>query len=206
MKGILFVLSFFCLLNLQGQKLVKKAFLSERTKDIEINSEHCYLVDLYTANTNEIHVEAEIEGEYSKDLVITIEENETTVLISAGFQPNFNNPNDKLSAHKIISIKLNITVPNDKRVFVYGTNSNVTMKGNYENLKVKLLDGNCSIDNVGDRVEVTTQKGNILLIADNGNIMVESTYGKVVKEHIPQGQNQYSLKTIEGNINLRKTK
>nr|WP_299072136.1 hypothetical protein [uncultured Allomuricauda sp.] len=186
--------------------MVKKAFLSERTKDIEINSEHCYLVDLYTANTNEIHVEAEIEGEYSKDLVITIEENETTVLISAGFQPNFNNPNDKLSAHKIISIKLNITVPNDKRVFVYGTNSNVTMKGNYENLKVKLLDGNCSIDNVGDRVEVTTQKGNILLIADNGNIMVESTYGKVVKEHIPQGQNQYSLKTIEGNINLRKTK
>ena len=206
MKGTLFVLSFFCLLNLKGQKLVKKAFVNNSISSIQINSQYCYQVDLNTVNTNEINVEAEIEGEYSKDLVITIEENETTVLISAGFQPNFNNPNDKLSAHKIISIKLNITVPNDKRVFVYGTNSNVTMKGNYENLKVKLLDGNCSIDNVGDRVEVTTQKGNILLIADNGNIMAESTYGKVVKEYIPQGQNQYSLKTIEGNINLRKTK
>lgn len=193
-------------MNLQGQKLVKKAFVNNSISSIQINSQYCYQVDLNTVNTNEIHVEAEIEGEYSKDLVITIEENETTVLISAGFQPNFNNPNDKLSAHKIISIKLNVTVPNDKRVFIYGTNSNVTMKGNYKNLKVKLLDGNCSIDNVGDKVEVTTQKGNILLIADNGNIMAESTYGKVVKEYIPQGQNQYSLKTIEGNINLRKTK
>lgn len=193
-------------MNLQGQKLVKKAFVNNSISSIQINSQYCYQVDLNTVNTNEINVEAEIEGEYSKDLVITIEENETRVLISAGFQPNFNNPNDKLSAHKIISIKLNVTVPNDKRVFIYGTNSNVTMKGNYKNLKVKLLDGNCSIDNVGDKVEVTTQKGNILLIADNGNIMAESTYGKVVKEYIPQGQNQYSLKTIEGNINLRKTK
>lgn len=206
MRTLFFVLGFFFLLNLHGQKLVKKAFVNSRTESIQIDSQFCYLIDLGTAKTNEVKVEADIEGEYSKDLLITIEDKGTTVLISAGFQPNFINPNDKLSAHKVISIKLNIILPEYKNVFVYGTNSNVLVEGKYKNLKVKLSDGRCILDNVIERVEVTTQKGDILLMTVKGNVIAESAYGKVEKETIPKGQNQYILKTVEGNINLRKTK
>ncbi|UII81829.1 hypothetical protein [Flagellimonas sp. CMM7] len=206
MRTMFFVLGFLFLLNLHGQKLVKKAFVNSRTTSIQINSQYCYQVGLGTAKTNDVSVEAEIEGEYSKDLLITIEEKGTTVLISTGFQPNFINPNDKLSAHKVISIRLNITLPEYKKVFVYGTNSNVLVEGKYKNLQVKLSDGRCILDNAIERIEVTTQKGDILLMTEKGNVIAESVYGKIEKETIPKGQNQYILKTVEGNIDLRKTK
>ncbi|WP_317194410.1 hypothetical protein [Allomuricauda sp. CAU 1633] len=185
---------------------MKKAFIGPRTQSIQIDSRYCYQIDLQTAKTNEVQVEASIEGEYAKDLLVSLEEKGTTVRISTGFQPNFINPNDKLSAHKVVSIALHIIVPQYKNVSIFGTNSNVQVKGSYQNLDVKLSDGRCELDNVSEMVEVTTQKGDIWLSTDSGTILAESTYGLVENNQIPNGHNQYILKTIQGNIHLRKTK
>lgn len=206
MRTYFVVFGLFFLVQVQGQKLVKKAFIGPRTQSIQIDSRYCYQIDLQTAKTKEVLVEASIEGEYSKDLLVSLEEKGTTVRISAGFQPNFINPNDKLSAHKVVSIALHITVPQHKSVSIFGTNSNVQVKGNYQNLEVKLSDGRCELDHVSETVDVTTQKGDIWLHADSGNIIAESTYGQVEYDEIPNGHNQYTLKTVEGNIHLRKTK
>ncbi|WP_036380525.1 hypothetical protein [Muricauda sp. MAR_2010_75] len=207
MKTFFFaVFGLLFLVQVQGQKLVKKAFIGPRTQSIQIDSRYCYQIDVQTAKTKEVLVEASIEGEYSEDLLVSLEEKGTTVRISAGFQPNFINPNDKLSAHKVVSIALHITVPQYKNVSIFGTNSNVQVKGSYQNLNVKLSDGRCELDNVSETVEVTTQKGDIWLNAKNGSILAESAYGQVENNQIPTGHNQYILKTVEGNIHLRKTK
>ncbi len=206
MRSVFIVFGLFFLVQVQGQKLVKKAFIGPRTQSIQIDSQYCYHVDLQTAKTKEVQVEASIEGEYAKDLLISIEEKGTTVRISADFQPNFINPNDKLSAHKVVSIALHITVPQYKNVSIFGTNSNVEVEGKYQNLDVTLSDGRCALNKVSETVEVTTQKGDIWLNAENGNIIAESTYGQVENDPIPKGHNQYILKTVEGNIHLRKTK
>ncbi|MER3375608.1 MAG: DUF4097 family beta strand repeat-containing protein [Allomuricauda sp.] len=206
MKSFFIVFGLFFLVHVQGQKLVKKAFIGPRTESIQIDSRYCYQIDLYTAKTKQVQVEASIEGEYAKDLLISIEEEGTTVRISAGFHPNFINPNDKLSAHKVVSIALHITVPQYKNVSIFGTNSNVEIEGKYQNLDVKLSDGRCVLNNVSETVEVTTQKGDIWLNAENGSVLAQSTYGQVDNNQIPEGHNQYILKTVEGNIHLRKTK
>lgn len=206
MRSFFIVFGLFFLVQVQGQKLVKKAFIGPRTESIQIDSRYCYQIDLYTAKTKQVQVEASIEGEYAKDLLISIEEEGTTVRISAGFHPNFISPNDKLSAHKVVSIALHITVPQYKNVSIFGTNSNVEIEGTYQNLDVKLSDGRCVLNNVSETVEVTTQKGDIWLNAENGSVLAQSTYGQVDNNQIPEGQNQYILKTVEGNIHLRKTK
>ncbi|WP_240751444.1 hypothetical protein [Flagellimonas onchidii] len=180
--------------------------INTKTEYIQIDSEFCYQVNLFTSKTQEVVVEASIEGEYAKDLIIAIEEQGATILISARFQPNFTNPNDKLSAHKVISIALDVELPEYKDVFVYGANSNVDVTGKYKKLKVKLSDGRCSLNNVGETIEVITQKGDIVLTTPSGNIMAKSTYGEVLKEDIPLGDNQFTLNTIEGKIHLKKTK
>ncbi|MEX0315968.1 MAG: hypothetical protein AB3N18_17450 [Allomuricauda sp.] len=190
---------------MQSQKLVKKALVNA-TEYIQIDSEFCYQVNLLTYKTEEVVVEASIEGEYAKDLIITIEEEGATMLISARFQPNFINPNDKLSAHKVISIALDIELPEYKDVFIYGTNSNVDIIGKYKALNVKLSDGRCNLNNVVETVEVTTQKGDIVLTTPSGNITAKSVYGEVFREDIPFGDNQFTLNTIEGKIHLKKTK
>ncbi len=206
MKTLCFFLGCFAVVQLQGQKLVKKALVNAETEYIQIDSRFCYQVNLYTSKTEEVIVEASIEGEYAKDLIIAIEEQGINLEISAKFQPNFTNPNDKLSAHKVISIALDVSLPEYKNVFVFGTNSNVSATGTYKKLKVKLSDGRCSLDNVNETVEVTTQKGDILLTIPSGNINAKSIYGKIFSEDIPDGDNQFTLNTIEGEIHLKKTK
>ncbi|MDC6385222.1 hypothetical protein D2V93_03695 [Flagellimonas taeanensis] len=206
MKTLLFLPALFFLVHLHGQKLVKKAFIGPRTESIQIDAQYCYRIDLATSPTDEVQVSASIEGEYAKDLLVSIEEEGTTVLVSAGFQPIFINPNDKLSAHKVVSIALQISVPEYKKVSVYGTNSNVNAMGKYENLHITLSDGICTLENVSETVEVATQKGDIWLTAPSGDILAESTYGKVDQETIPFGDNQFILKTVEGQIHLKKTK
>lgn len=206
MKILLFLPALFFLVHLHGQKLVKKAFIGPRTESIQIDAQYCYKIDLRTAPTKEVQVSASIEGEYAKDLLVSIEEKGTTVLVSAGFQPIFINPNDKLSAHKVVSIALQISVPEYKQVSVFGTNSNVNATGKYKNLHITLSDGRCTLENVSETVEVTTQKGDIWLSVPSGDILAESAYGKVDQETIPFGDNQFILKTVEGQIHLKKTK
>ena len=206
MRALVLLLTFLSICNLHGQKLVKKALVGPKIVSIHIDAQFCYQIDLSTSNKKEVEVEASIEGEYAKDLLITIKEEGPTVLIGAGFQPNFDNPNDKLSAHKVISIALQVSVPKYKEVHVYGTNSNVTVEGKYKKLDVKLDDGRCVLNNVIEMVDVTTQKGDILLSTSMGNIIAKSVYGKVYLDSIPQGYNQFILNTVEGNIRLQKTK
>lgn len=206
MKILIYLSPFFFLVQLQGQKLVKKAFIDPRIESIQIDAQYCYKIDLRTAPTKEVQVSASIEGEYAKDLLISIEERGTTVLVSAGFQPIFIDPNDKLSAHKVVSIALQIRVPEYKKVSVFGTNSNVSATGKYGNLNITLSDGICTLENVSETVGVTTQKGDIWLTAPSGDILAESTYGQVEQENIPFGDNQFILKTVEGDIHLKKTK
>jgi hypothetical protein len=206
MRALLFFVVFFTLVNIHAQKLVRKAFIDPRTETIQIDAQYCYRIDLKTASSNEVEISASMEGEYAKDLLISIEQSGTTAMISADFQPLFINPNDKLSAHKVVSIALEISVPEYKYVDVFGTNTNLYATGKFEDLNVTLSDGRCTLENVSESVEVTTQKGDIMVMAPSGNIVAESTYGNVEKGIIPFGYNQFILKTIEGNIFLTKTK
>ncbi|MCL6267429.1 hypothetical protein [Flagellimonas myxillae] len=206
MKALFILVCLLGVSNLQGQKQIKKAILDSRTEFIQIDTEFCYQVTLQTARTKEVHVEAYMEGEYAKDLLVNLEEKGATMLISAGFQPNFINPNDKLSAHKVISIALKVTVPRYSIVSVFGTNSNVDIEGEYKNLVVKLGSGKCTLNKVLESVEVDTQNGDILVLASQGNFSAVSTYGLVEKEEIPNGDNQYILSSVEGTIRLKKTK
>ena len=206
MRALLFFMVFFTLVNLHAQKLVRKAFIDARTETIQIDAQYCYRIDLKTGSSNEIEVSASMEGEYAKDLLISIEQSGTTAMISADFQPLFINPNDKLSAHKVVSIALEIRVPEHKNVDVFGTNTNLFATGKYNDLDITLSDGRCTLENVSESVEVTTQKGDIRVMAPSGNIIAESTYGNVEEGIIPFGYNQFILKTIEGDIFLTKTK
>lgn len=189
-----------------AQKQIRKTLLNDRTESILITTDNCYEVSLETIKGEELLIEAQIEGEYSKDLVINLEEKGTSILVSAGFQPGFLLPNDKLSAHKVISVAMNIMIPEYKRVKVYGTNTNVLVSGDYQSLSVSLDDGQCRITNVGENVDVATQKGNIWLTAESGVITAESSYGRVFESQIPTGDNHYVLNSKEGNIYLNKTK
>ena len=189
-----------------GQKEVKKSIPNRNISTIEIDAENCYKVEILATEGNQVIIEAQIDGEYQKDLLVSVKEKDSSVTIKTGFQPLFTSPNDKLSAHKVISIALKIKIPKDKYVSLLGTNSNVIAAGDYKNLKIVLESGFCNLVALMGNVIVTTKSGDITVENKNGNFIVNSKYGKVIKGKIPKGKPHFNLTTVTGNILLKKIK
>lgn len=189
---------------LHAQKVVKKAVLNPETSYVLINAANCFKISISTTSSKEIRVEALIDGEYKNDLLVKIEEDGPSIGISAGFHPNFKKPNDKLSAHKVISISLKLHIPENMKVRLIGTSTNVYAEGDYEDLKVSLDDGSCSIDSINGTVQATTRSGDIHVRSKGANIVTNNSFGSISENNIPKGANHYNLITTTGNIYLKK--
>jgi len=187
------------------QKRVARSILDTSITNIQIDAAACYRVVLSTIAAKEISVEAQIEGEYSDDLELGFVTQGNTLVVNAGFNPEFKNPNDKLSAHKVVSIALKILVPEFKNVSLVGTSTRVIADGNYKELTISLADGSCELRKAGEMVKVKTYSGTILLYETAAKIKTESKYGEVSNNPIPLGFAQYDLRTVMGKIKLYKT-
>lgn len=203
--------SVFCFLGLlltlqilYAQKVIKKSIVNTDISHIQIDAKNCFGIDLSTSDSDELIIEAQIDGEYEKDLLLNISEKGSTIVVSADFQPNFINPNDKLSAHKVISVALKVILPKQKDVHVFGTNCNVVASGIYDFLKVSLNDGRCDLTYVSEAVEVITQSGHISAKYSQATIRAKSKYGKVIGTISKKGNSDYNLSTVTGDILLKR--
>ena len=189
-----------------AQTVVEKTIVANKIEFVEINAINCFDIALETTDENQAYIVAKIEGEYQNDLVLEVNEMGSTLHIGAGFQPIFKNPNDKLSAHKVVSIALQIRLPRGKRVVLNGRSCNVNVKGEYSNVDVSLNDGQCVLQHVSENATVRTQSGDISIIGGTATIDAESKYGKISKNTIPKGDNRYVVKTVTGDIRFSRTK
>ncbi|MCR1025555.1 hypothetical protein NQT66_12105 [Cellulophaga baltica] len=188
----------------QAQKVVEKTIFDTIDTAIEIDASNCYAVFVTTSKSNKVIVAAKMAGEYSDNLSLNIHEEGSALLIDTGFNLNFEAPNDKLSAHKVVSISLHVSVPEHLRVRIFGTYSNIDVSGFYRNLDVSLNDGNCTLRNTGVDTNVQTQSGTITVVADSGTITAKTKYGRLSSEEIKSGSDVYNLKSVTGNIHLKK--
>jgi len=192
-----------CIVN--AQKMVVKTVENPNISYIQIDGNNCFSLALETVDIPKTTVAASIDGEYLQDLLVNVKQEGATVLVSAGFQPNFVFPNDKLSAHKVISISLKISIPKNLDVTVYGNSTNVVARGDYAKLKISLSDGKCILDGRGENVMINTQSGNIELITTNAQIIASTKYGKIKREMLASGDDHFTLNSVTGNISIRKT-
>lgn len=206
MRFSLLTCLFICAHTIVAQKVIRKTVVNPDTQYIQIDTKNCYQTDFYTVAGNELKVRASIEGEYEKDLVVKIEEDGANVRVSADFLPNFIAPNDKLSAHKVISISLHITVPEYSDLSVYGTNCRVTGSGKFRSVSVTLADGDCILNTKSEMATVKTQSGNITVHTPEGKVDGKSMYGTVDITKLPEGDFSYILQSIEGDIVVNNTK
>jgi len=206
-KKALYLLTIFSTLGLFAQKEVTKTVLDPRVSTLQIDGTHCFEVLLDTSNSlgNTIVLEGKMDGEYSPDLQMNTSTQGSTMFINAGFRPVFELPNDKLGAHKVVSISLKVLVPSGKNVNVMGTSTMVSAHGQYGKLNITLSDGNCFLDHVAQETKVHTQSGSIGLVASAGHIEAHSKYGQVDKNPIPPGEDRFYLNSVTGDIHLNKT-
>ncbi|MCM4166711.1 hypothetical protein KCTC52924_01560 [Arenibacter antarcticus] len=205
MKYFLLLLVIGNIPTLIAQKQVTKTIESANISQVHIDSRNCFSVQLETVDAPGISVLAAMEGEYMTDLMLNLRQEDSVLWIGTGLQPNFINPNDKLSAHKVISISLIISIPKKLQVVVNGNSSNLEVSGTYKSLKITLNDGECYLGKVMGVVDVFTQSGGIKVLTTGAEIDAITKYGQFMSDFIPKGESHFSLNSVTGHITIRKT-
>lgn len=202
---VLTVLLSGAVVAVHGQKIVQKRVLNPKIKSIYVDAYQCYFIELKTSSAQELQVAAFFEGEYQNELAVTLREEGNSLLIGTEFQPNFLLPSDKLSAHKVISVAMAITLPENMAVAVFGSSAKVEASGVYRQLAATLSDGDCTLNAVAERIIAKTQTGTITVTASTGEVQAQSTYGHVRAQQIPTGDSLYKLTSVTGNIVVKRT-
>lgn len=183
-----------------------KSIFNPEIQEVSFDLTGCYSISIITQKTNHIEIEAEVGGADKEDVVVTIEEDGNNLLVSTVFQPNYLERDTKFGALTFVSIELKVVVPENARVKMFGTSTNINAIGDFRLFSASLASGSCVLLGTAERAQIKTQKGNVLLKTNEGSIMANSVYGKVTAAKIPEGIFTYELSTVEGNIEIQRTK
>jgi len=188
------------------KKVTKTIAIPETVSAVNIDLDEVFTISLNTHNDNTITFSATSEGEYANHFVITEKVADAIIDIKGSISFTFPNKQDKLSAHKVHAVSVTITVPERLYTYLKSNIGNLSVQGNFKLLATDFLSGNCYLENTSGNINIQTVNGNISLMAKNGLINASTKTGKLVQEEIPLGGNKYSLKSINGNINVLQSK
>jgi len=187
-----------------GQQKVFKTVNAIGVNKIDFNIDKVFDLQLTTSKTDDIHLEVQMEGEHSDQLVVSATRKGDVITISCDYHSAFKNFNDKLSAHKVVSAKMIVSVPEKKRVYIKSEIANTQVKGRYDNMIIELKSGNFIGRDFYGNATINTYNGAIALETDFAQVEAISRNGKIDSQNITPGPYKISLKSVNGRIAVTK--
>lgn len=207
MKHFLFVMVVFVSTVCSAQKQLMQSYSNPEISGVYINSNEVFEIRLNAQPVSGITVTTLIEGEtFESSLLQTVVE-DGILKITTGRTPDFVPYNDKLSAHKVLSIVLEITVPEGLDIDIYSTLASVDGKGKFGKVQMNLGRGGCRLEEFRFResAQINTLTGSINIATETTSVIAQSRNGVVV---IPKGfpvGKDLTLQSIQGDITVRKS-
>ncbi len=206
MKALLLLLSLpMCLL---AQKRIENTFDAKGIKTLHIHSDAIFKIAITTEALDKITIKTIIEGEtYESSVVKTVIVGER-LEISTGRLPDFIPFNDKLSAHKVLSIELVISIPKDIDIDIRSVLAEVSLQGDCGSIAINLGRGGFIGNALRFRESaINTISGNITLaLYEEARITYRSRNGMVA---VPTNFNNGPLcqiQSIHGDIEVLQVK
>ena len=191
---------------ISAQKIIEKELYASDISTIIVSGNTMFNISMNTKPINKVNLVLAIEGENNEQIVLKTIRKQDTIFISSEYQPLFNVPDDKLSAHKKISIELNMIVPENIDVSVKSDIGSVQIKGIYKSVFSELVNGNFKAFNVSSNLLViNTLHGNIYVETNTAIVDISTKNGEVHKEQLDFGKQRISLNSINGDIRVIKT-
>ena len=178
-----------------AQVRVEKKIENPTLTRVQIDAAALYLLDIETAPGSQMFLEGRFDGEYSTNQWVQVQEVAPHVLlIRPSFQPFFSLPNDKLSAHKVVSASMHLVFPEGMDVEILGADGKVQARGTYKNLVIVTGSGAVDLEQIKGLVEVNTTSGPIRVTHAGMRLTAESVYGKVLGSPLPLGSGNTQAK------------
>lgn len=187
-----------------AQKSVIRTFSAQDLTKVHIDAGRIFEVVLESDDSEDLRVEVEIEGEYQNEMTLGAKKEGATLFLKGVFLPSFEDPNDKLSAHKVLSVRLTLVIPQHLNAEVSGMSTRVVAKGYFEDLGIRTAKGPVILTRPTGYVHVKTGRGAIRAAKVSGFVTASSSYGEVFKGEVPQGRSAVVLESVSGNIYINK--
>jgi hypothetical protein len=200
------LLFIFLTANVYAQKIINKSWEAQGIEQLEIISNDIFNIVIISEVTEKISVITKIEGEHYENVVLNISEENKTLSLSTGFTPYFQAENDKLAAHKVISIEMEIYISKKLKVLVRSSIASLSTHGSFKNLQVELGNGNCVLNDFEGDAQLLTGNGNIRVIAhDTVRARAKTKRGKLTNELSTAGDFYIDAESVNGDITLLKS-
>ena len=200
---IIFLVLFFLLAGTGfGQKQMQYRIPAEELKGIYIDSDEVFQIRVQASKIQEFKITAEVEGETFESVLVDPKQENDLWRIYIKRSIGFKAFDDKLAAHKVISIVLNIEIPENKELWVRSSLASLWAEGTFKYLNVNLMSGDCNLINyLGDGV-INTLRGSIYIETSNAQVEAISRNGNNETENKSDGKYHLKLKSVDGNISV----
>lgn len=196
-----------CVLFSNAQKKIEKTLaLDKDISAVVFDLEHVFSIKLKSTKNSKVTIRAISEGEYANHFVVTEKSIGNLMTVSGRVAFTYPNNQDKLSAHKVHAIAIEITVPERLKTTLNSDIGNLNATGFYEQLTANFKSGNCMLNQASGHFVIQTINGNISLTAKNAQVISETRTGLVTQQQLIDGRSMFKLKTIKGNINIEQSK
>ena len=206
MRKLFFFFIFILLsISVKSQSSFNKSIDASDLTEVFIILDNTFEVEVTNTSENKIIVNAISEGEYQNDILINAKRKENSLTILDDIQPFSENHNDKLSAHKMIALKVKIQIPQHLNLTITSRLASLELNARIKSLFIELNSGDCTLRNFMGNATINTLGGDIIVYTGNAVINASTKSGIITSEKI-FGEHQIELKSITGNISVYKTK
>ncbi len=209
MKNLFVPLCFIFLniLNATSQKLIHREWARADIGKVRIEDDGLYRITIKSGNFKAIEAFLHVSGEYESSIVLEARLNKGELLITSDYSPFIERPNDKLAAHKVMALEMEINIPAELEVEVQSALASVFVSGSFPRLFISLENGNLTATSFRGNALAQTIWGNINMkclpqVAGSGT----TQFGHIKNELPKNGIFSVLAESIHGNISLLQTK
>lgn len=206
MKKVTLIILLFCCHGLIAQKQTERLIDAAKLERIVLQSDEIYRITVSTAPVETISIKSRADGEYYNNISLDTEVVGKQLFLKSRFREILQSGFDKLSAHKVFAMEIELVIPEAIKLEVNSNVASVYISGIYDRVLVQLKGGSCYLKNFSGDALINTFDGNIEVVTRAAKIEADSRHGKIEIPENSSGIYNISLNSINGNIKVQETK
>lgn len=173
-------------------------------KVVDIFLESTIELEIRTTKNSQIKIVESQGGEYKSAILLSSKIIKDTLKITDPFNPSFNFPQDKLSAHKIIDGKAIVYLPEGLTLQINTRSCFLKISGVFKDAFINIESGSCLINKMIGNYHIISVHAGVQVIEPTSFINASSRYGRIINNSTNHTMNyNLEIETITAPITIK---
>jgi len=186
----------------RGQVQWNKTLADLDLRGITIDMRFIQGLQLSTHASKDVLLNTKSEGEYQMQYVVVTQQEDQWLTVYPQRVPAFNAHNDKLSAHKVIAMTLEMRIPEAVLVEIEAQQGRLEVSGLYRELNVQLDEGSLVLSHRAEQSTIKTKTAAVYLNVPSGHLDSHLEKGRIFGTIKPNENYRYTVNSQSGSLYL----